>query len=95
MMFSQYVAQIKKTEQLPSLDDEAPDDFIDELTCQLMRNPVILPSGYHVNRSTLNENIIRNGYIDPFTLNKFSESDVREDTELKARIDAWIMSKKN
>lgn len=83
------------------LDDQAeedlgeiPDDFADPIMATLMKDPVILPlSKQVVDRSTIRSHLLSDPH-DPFNRSPLKIEDVVEDTELKARILAFISEKK-
>ncbi|TGZ63001.1 hypothetical protein CRM22_007155 [Opisthorchis felineus] len=82
----------------PALDDESfqiPEDFLDPVTGNLMKNPVRLPSGVRVDRTTLvrfqTERLDMQPDadprpIDPFTMIPFDGDEVQSDVELKVTI---------
>ncbi|KDO32860.1 hypothetical protein SPRG_02553 [Saprolegnia parasitica CBS 223.65] len=76
-----------------ALDDaaysDAPEEFMDPLLCQRMRDPVTLPSGYVVDRATILQHLM-NDATDPFTRQPLTIDQLTPATELKARIDAWM-----
>lgn len=72
---------------------DAPDDFLDEIMSTFMTDPVVLPSGHYVDRSTITQHLL-NDPIDPFNREEMTIDDVRPATELKARIDAWLAQKR-
>ncbi|KAF8566533.1 hypothetical protein P879_08153 [Paragonimus westermani] len=75
-----------------------PDDFVDALTGELMREPVRLPSGNCIDRSSLNRfwterlvNCPRDPRpVDPFTMVPFDESSVKCDESLKQAINDYL-----
>lgn len=71
----------------------APDEFKDEILDTLMSDPVLLPSGHIVDRSTIAQHLL-NDPTDPFTRSELKMEDVKPATELKERIVAWIAEKK-
>lgn len=72
-----------------ALVQDAPDEFLDEIMSTFMRDPVVLPSGHYVDRSTITQHLL-NDPIDPFNREAMTMDDVKPATELKARIDAWL-----
>ena len=69
--------------------------FLDPLVATLMKDPVILP----ISRETVDRDTIRTHLLsdpkDPFNRAPLDIEDVIPNTELKARIDAFIMEKRN
>jgi hypothetical protein len=72
---------------------DAPDEFLDEILSTFMKDPVVLPSGHFVDRSTITQHLL-NDPIDPFNREPMTVEDIRPATELKARMDAWLAGKK-
>jgi ubiquitin conjugation factor E4 B len=72
---------------------DAPDEFHDEILSTFMTNPVILPSGHYVDRSTITQHLL-NDPIDPFNREAMTIDDVKPATELKARMDTWLAEKR-
>ena len=76
---------------------EIPEEFIDPITCDIMVLPMLLPSGYTVDSSTLarymNEEEIRGrNASDPFTGIPLTEkSHAIPNTSLKLRIDDYVL----
>lgn len=71
---------------------DAPDEFMDEIMSTFMRDPVVLPSGHFVDRSTITQHLL-NDPIDPFNREEMTIDDVKPATELKAKIDKWLEEK--
>ncbi|KAF2101129.1 hypothetical protein NA57DRAFT_65398 [Rhizodiscina lignyota] len=68
---------------------EIPDEFLDPLMFTLMEDPVILPkSKVTVDRSTIRSHLLSDP-TDPFNRVPMTIEDVMEDTEMKAKIDAF------
>ncbi|OQR99062.1 ubiquitin conjugation factor E4 [Achlya hypogyna] len=68
---------------------DAPEEFMDPLLCQLMKDPVTLPSGYVVDRATIEQHLMNNE-TDPFTRAPLTEDELVPNGALKARIEAWM-----
>ena len=79
---------------LEALTADCPDDFLDPLLMTIMRDPVKLPSGNVVDRSTIAQHLL-NDVTDPFNRAHMTMNDVVPDSELKQRIDVWLQSKLN
>jgi len=73
---------------------DAPDRFLDPLVMDIMRDPVILPSGNIVDRPTIKQHLM-NDPRDPFNRNPLTMDDVKPATKLKLEIDEFIAAKKN
>jgi ubiquitin conjugation factor E4 B len=76
-----------------ALMEDAPDEFLDEILTTFMKDPVILPSGHFVDRSTITQHLL-NDPIDPFNREEMTIDDIKPATELKAKIDKWLEEKK-
>jgi hypothetical protein len=63
------------------LPDDIPDEFLDECTFELMRNPVKLPKFGDNKQTRIDKSVLRRLGGNP--------EDVEDDLELQARIDAW------
>ncbi|KAL3916693.1 MAG: hypothetical protein SGILL_005062 [Bacillariaceae sp.] len=72
---------------------DIPDEFTDLFTFNLMRDPVILPSGKIVDRASIKQHLLNNT-IDPYSREPMTIDDVKPAVELKAKIDAWLASKR-
>ncbi|DAZ93776.1 TPA: hypothetical protein N0F65_008043 [Lagenidium giganteum] len=71
---------------------EIPDEFLDPLVFTLMKDPVTLPtSGYSLDRSTISQHLL-NDQSDPFTRAPLSVDQLVPNTELKAKIEAWVQA---
>ena len=69
--------------------DDVPEEFLDAIMSTLMIDPVILPSKYIVDRSTIARHLLSD-QTDPFTRLPLSMEMVTEATELKAKIQAFV-----
>ena len=68
---------------------DAPEEFICPISCELMSDPVRLPtSGNVCDRGTM-KRILLNDEHDPFNRAPLKISELEEETQLKARIDKW------
>jgi len=77
-----------------ALLENAPEEFMDELLNEFMKDPVILPSGHIVDRSTIKQQLL-NDPLDPFNRQPMTIDDVKDATELKAKMDAWMTEQKD
>jgi len=68
---------------------DAPDEFLDEIMSTFMSDPVILPSGHFVDRSTITQHLL-NDPKDPFNREPMTIDDLKPAVELKAKIDSWL-----
>jgi len=75
------------------LENEAPEEFVDPLTAELMTAPVKLPSGHVVDDSTIRQHLL-NELSDPFSRQPLEPADVVPLPELRARIEAWLAGKR-
>lgn len=74
---------------------EVPDEFLDPLMYTLMRDPVILPtSKVSMDRSVLKAHLM-NDPTDPFNRSPLKLEEAMDDVDLKAKIQAWIQSKRS
>ena len=95
------VAPTSDTSQPPSTKNEIPDDFLDALTFDLMLIPMLLPSGYLIDRSTLEKCLAEDQRWsrlprDPFTLVSFTEmTQPVVAQQLKLRIDQFLSERQN
>jgi ubiquitin conjugation factor E4 B len=95
--FEEFVKKVKLVAQDKlTLEDqlgEIPEEFICPISCELMKNPVRLPtSGQVVDRGTIVRHLMTDLH-DPFSRADLTVEMLAEDTELKAKIQAWIASK--
>jgi len=73
---------------------EIPDEFLDPLIFTLMEDPVILPnSKVSIDRATIRSHLLSDPN-DPFNRAPLKIEDVKPDTELKAKIEAFKAEKK-
>ncbi|XP_001606250.2 RING finger protein 37 [Nasonia vitripennis] len=80
---------------------KVPEDFLDPITCEIMTQPIILPSGKIIDQKTLerhghNEAIWGRPVSDPFTGIRFSDNrKPLAAVPLKARIDMFLLEHSN
>lgn len=83
--------------QRVSADEEllvdAPDEFLDEILSTFMKDPVLLPSGHYVDRSTITQHLL-NDPIDPFNREPLTIDQVKPATELKEKMNQWLEKKR-
>ncbi|KAG9010260.1 hypothetical protein FRB94_010788 [Tulasnella sp. JGI-2019a] len=93
-----FVTKVEETKLLIDVEDdlgEIPDDFLDPLMYTLMRDPVKLPSSKTtIDRSTIKAHLLSDSH-DPFNRSPLKIEDVTPDTELKEKIDTWLVEKRS
>jgi ubiquitin conjugation factor E4 B len=72
---------------------DAPDEFLDEILSTFMIDPVELPSGHFVDRSTITQHLL-NDPIDPFNREPLTIDQVKPAIELKEKMDRWLEEKR-
>jgi ubiquitin conjugation factor E4 B len=75
------------------LENEAPEEFVDPLTAELMKSPVKLPSGNVVDDSTIRQHLL-NELSDPFSRQPLEPADLEPLPDLKKRIEEWLAVKR-
>ena len=75
------------------LENEAPEEFVDPLTAELMKSPVELPSGHVVDDSTIRQHLL-NELSDPFSRQPLEPENVKPLPDLKKRIEEWLAGKR-
>jgi ubiquitin conjugation factor E4 B len=70
----------------------APDEFLDEILSTFMKDPVVLPSGHIVDRSTITQHLL-NDPMDPFSRQPLTADQVQPAVDLKRRMEAWLEEK--
>lgn len=83
----------KNVAQNEALLQDAPEEFKDEILDTFMKDPVILPSGHFVDRSTITQHLL-NDPIDPFNRVPMTIDDIKPATELKERMTKWLEGKR-
>lgn len=85
------------TQHAEELEEELgdiPDDFLDPLMSTLMTDPVILPSSrITIDRATIERALLADP-IDPYNRSPLTVEQLIPDTELKAKIDAFIAERR-
>lgn len=93
-----WLAQLKRREEETKNDEipesEIPEHFLDELLATLMRDPVKLPSGHVVDRSTIVRQLAGHDKSDPFTRLPLTLEQVEAQVDLKQEIDSWILERR-
>ena len=72
--------------------DDAPDEFYDAIMGHIMKDPVRLPSGNIVDKTTILQHL-KNDTSDPFTRQEMTEEDLVYDEDLKVRIQSYLQNK--
>lgn len=85
------IANLKKDEDY----EDAPDEFIDPMMCELMEDPVLLPtSGKVMDRKHITRHLLSTPN-DPFNRQTLTEEMLKPVVELKEKIDQWKRQKQN
>lgn len=74
--------------------DDAPEEFLDALTFEVMKEPVQLPCGQVVDRLTIQRHLL-NDARNPFTNQPLTMEEVVPQPELQSRIEAYKVSKRH
>lgn len=72
------------------LGNDAPEEFICTISCELMREPVLLPTSGNICDIVTMKRILLNDEHDPFNRAPLKISDLIPQFELKARIEKWV-----
>ena len=92
-----FVSVIRKAEAIKQKTEEdevdVPEEFLCPLLGHLMTDPVKLPSGQIVDRSSIVRHLLTDE-TDPYTRVKLTKDMLETDEELKEKIENWKMSKK-
>ncbi|GAA5912608.1 ubiquitin conjugation factor core domain-containing protein [Sporobolomyces salmoneus] len=90
LAFVDKVEAIKLAEEEDEAMGEVPDEFLDPLTYEIMRDPVILP----LSRTIIDRSSIKQHYLsdrtDPFNRQPFEWEDIVDAVELKGQIQTWL-----
>jgi len=93
-----FVAKVEECKLMLEAEEdlgEIPDEFLDPLMFTVMRDPVLLPSSRAiVDRSTIKSHLLSDSK-DPFNRVALTIEEVVPDTALKARIDAFLIERRN
>ncbi|KAK8790957.1 hypothetical protein WA158_005588 [Blastocystis sp. Blastoise] len=73
-----------------ALIDEAPDEFIDIISGDIMRDPVQLPLTHQVVDRTTIEHALLTSPVNPFNKQPLTKEQLIPQPELKAKIDNWL-----
>jgi len=95
MVFVSKVEEAKTTLEAEENLGEIPDEFLDPLMFTVMRDPVLLPTSRTIiDRSTIKSHLLSDSK-DPFNRAPLTIEDVIPDPELKARIEAFLVERRN
>lgn len=92
------ISQVEEKRQMEQDEEEdlgeVPDEYLDPLMATVMKDPVLLPrSKTVVDRSTIKAHLLSDS-TDPFNRSPLKIEDVIPDTELKAKIEAFIAERR-
>ncbi|GAA5939856.1 ubiquitin-ubiquitin ligase UFD2 [Sporobolomyces koalae] len=89
------VEEVRAAEAEDEAMGEAPDEFLDPLTYELMRDPVILPSSKTViDRSTIKQHFLSDP-TDPFNRQPLKWEDIVDAVEVRQQIEQYLEDRKN
>lgn len=71
---------------------EIPDEMMDPISCDIMKDPVILPSGNTVDRATITRHLLSDA-TDPFNRAHLTVDMLKPNVELKEKIQAFLTSR--
>jgi len=89
---TQKVPEVAKIQKEQEDDTEVPDEFLDPLLFQVMKDPVNLPSGQIVDRDTISRHLL-NDPTNPFTRAHLTMEMIVPNPELKIKIEEWQKSR--
>jgi len=89
---TQKVQEVAKIQKEQEDDTEVPDEFLDPLLFQVMKDPVNLPSGQIVDRDTISRHLL-NDPTNPFTRAHLTMEMIVPNPELKIKIEEWQKSR--
>ncbi|OWZ05377.1 Ubiquitin conjugation factor E4 [Phytophthora megakarya] len=91
--FEVFVVDVEKAAEGAANLEEAlgdiPEEFLDPLVFTLMKDPVLLPSGYTMDRSCITQHLM-NDQSDPFTRVPLTMDQLQPNTDLKTKIERWV-----
>lgn len=89
-----FIGLVKDSEdearELDIPESDIPERFLDAIMATLMRDPVKLPSGHIVDRSTIVRQLAGHDKSDPFTRLPMTIDQVVSEYELKEEIESWL-----
>lgn len=87
----EYKASVEEEEEA---FEDVPEEFEDPLLGGLMRDPVRLPSGNVVERSSIVQQLLSDPR-DPYSRQRCTEEDLEALPDLQARIEAWVQEQRS
>ena len=72
---------------------DIPDEFMCPISCDLMKEPVLLPTSDNIMEKSVIKQILLNDEHDPFNRAPLKFSEVKDLPELKKKIEVWIQKK--
>ncbi|KAM0790391.1 hypothetical protein ACM66B_003273 [Microbotryomycetes sp. NB124-2] len=88
------VEAIRQVQEEDDASGDVPDEYLDPLTYEIMRDPVVLPSSKAiVDRSTIKQHFLSDP-TDPFNRAPLNWESIVDAVELKAQIDAFLADRK-
>ncbi|KAL7669330.1 hypothetical protein ACOME3_009992 [Neoechinorhynchus agilis] len=92
--FTRKVSECAKDQTFEDFPD-APDEFLDPITSEMMLDPVCLPTSHvSIDRSTIVRHLLSD-QTDPFNRQPLQMKDVTPDTQLKFKIQQWLKERKH
>eukprot|EP00834_Sanchytrium_tribonematis_P004236 NODE_197_length_13258_cov_0.852344.p5 type:complete len:344 gc:universal NODE_197_length_13258_cov_0.852344:938-1969(+) len=89
------VEDIRRDLEADNEEEDAPDEFMDNLMFFVMKDPVILPTSKNiVDRSTIVTHLLSDAH-DPFNRQPLKIEDVIPDDNLRKKIEQWRRDRKN
>ena len=83
----------KENEEINSKLTDIPEEFICPISCDLMKDPVYLPTSGNVMEKSIIKQILLNDEHDPFNRAPLKFSQIQDQPDLKAKIEIWIKKK--
>ncbi|RCK56692.1 E3 ubiquitin-protein ligase CHIP [Candida viswanathii] len=83
------IASSTQETERPSLDDDAPEHFLDPISFELFTDPVITPSGITYEKSHLIGHLKTRGKFDPITRQELTEGQLYPNLIMKDAIEAY------
>jgi len=83
----------KENEDIMSKLGDIPEEFMCPISCDLMKDPVYIPTSGKIMEKSVAKQILLNDEHDPFNRAPLKFSQVQEQPELKKKIEDWIRKK--
>lgn len=90
--FSRFIDRVNAHKAAIEIDiplEDTPPEFTDCITYDILRDPILLPTGTNVSKYTF-ERLSMTNCVDPLKQIVFDPKDAKPNTELKSRIESWI-----